>query len=370
MNKTAVLIISTVGCLIALCILQPLTLAGKWFPFVYWFNAATVISWGVALYFAMENKWTLTKCIVCMSLVFIWACPQALFCVLVYSSWFCTGISALILVLLGVKTYKLKQEKREVHQECKSYEAIARVYDRLNADIDYNKWADFFESCFEKYLPQKPQIVLDLACGTGRMTRTLAARGYDMIGVDGSQDMLQEAMYSNDSQGILYLLQDMRSFELYGTVGAVVCCLDSINYLTEQGDIEKTFATVHNYLDPDGLFIFDVNTPYKFENIYSDNAYVLEDEDDSGRAVYCGWQNQYDTKSGICDFYLTLFEERADGSYERSDEHQRERCYTLEQIKSALASANMEFIDAVSDFDMTEACESDERWYIVARAQK
>jgi SAM-dependent methyltransferase len=191
-----------------------------------------------------------------------------------------------------------------------------------------------------------------------------------MIGIDGSQDMLSEAMYSNDSQGILYLLQDMRSFELYGTVGAVVCCLDSINYLTEQGDIEKTFATVHNYLDPDGLFIFDVNTPYKFENIYSDNAYVLEDEDDSGRAVYCGWQNQYDTKSGICDFYLTLFEERADGSYERSDEHQRERCYTLEQIKTALAGANMEFIDAVSDLAMTGAGASDERWYIVARAKK
>ncbi len=251
----------------------------------------------------------------------------------------------------------------------KDYQAIARVYDKLNADIDYKKWADFFERCFEKFLPQKPELLLDLACGTGRMTRELCARGYDMIGVDASEDMLSEAMYSYESKGILYLLQDMRSFELYGTVGAVVCCLDSINYLLSEEDVRKTFATVHNYLDPDGLFIFDVNTPYKFESIYSDNAYVLEDEDEQG-AIYCGWQNQYDRESGICDFYLSLFEEDEDGAYIRSDEHQRERCYTLAQIKKALADSGMEFIDIYGDFDFSAPTEASERWYIAARAKK
>ena len=151
------------------------------------------------------------------------------------------------------------------------YSAIARVYDRLNKDIDYKKWADFFEECFSRFLCQKPEIILDLACGTGRMTRELASRGYDMIGVDGSADMLGEA-YASGGEGILYLMQDMRDLELYGTVGATVCCLDSLNYLLKDEDLLKTFSLVHNYSDPDGLFIFDMNTPYKFENIYSDNS--------------------------------------------------------------------------------------------------
>lgn len=253
---------------------------------------------------------------------------------------------------------------------CEGYDAIARVYDKLNADVDYKIWADFFEKCFDRYLSKHPELVLDLACGTGRMTRELASRGYDMIGVDGSSDMLSEAMYSHNSDGILYLLQDMREFELYGTVDAVVCCLDSINYLLDVSDVEKTFSLVHNYLNPCGLFMFDINSPYKFEHVYADNAYVLEDEDEDGRAIYCGWQNDYDRKSGICDFYLTLFEEKEDGSYVRSDEHQRERCYSLDTLKALLEKTGMEIIGVYSDFEMTPATTDDDRWYIVARAIK
>ncbi len=249
------------------------------------------------------------------------------------------------------------------------YQAIARVYDKLNAEIDYKRWADFFEKCFARYLKEKPKLVLDLACGTGRMTRELSSRGYDMIGVDGSEDMLCEAMYSYDRKGILYLLQDMRSFELYGTVGAVVCCLDSINYLIEDNDLSATFKTVHNYLDPDGLFLFDVNTPYKFENIYSDNAYILEDETEEG-AIYCGWQNEYNAETGICDFYLSLFEEDGDGAYVRSDEQQRERCYTLDTIKKTLEDAEMELLGVFADYEFGEPRENTERWYIAARAKK
>ena len=255
---------------------------------------------------------------------------------------------------------------------CEGYEAIARVYDKLNADIDYEKWADFFERCFDKYLDKKPQIVLDLACGTGRMTRVLAARGYDMIGVDGSADMLSRAM-EEGREGILYLLQDMRELELYGTVGATVCCLDSINYLLENKDIEKVFSLVHNYLDPDGLFIFDVNSLYKFENIYGDSAYILEDEMEDGDesyAVFCGWQNCYDGESRLCDFYLTLFEENEDGSYARSEEHQTERCYTLDEIKDTLKKTGFELMGAFPGFDFSEISDTDERWYFVARAVK
>ena len=130
-----------------------------------------------------------------------------------------------------------------------AYDSIASVYDNINSEIDYSSWADFIENCFKKYLSQRPELVLDLACGTGSMTLELQSRGYDMIGADVSDDMLTEAYekaYDREITGILFLKQDMRSFELYGTVGAIVCCLDSVNYLTEDGDIDKCFKNAHN----------------------------------------------------------------------------------------------------------------------------
>ncbi len=252
---------------------------------------------------------------------------------------------------------------------CEGYSAIAGVYDKLNKDIDYSRWADFFERCFEKYGATRPEIILDLACGTGRMTRELSARGYDMIGVDGSADMLSEA-YSESAEGILYLLQDMREFELYGTVGATVCCLDSLNYLLGDGELKKTFSLVHNYSDPDALFIFDVNSPYKFEHIYADNAYILEDENAEGSAIFCGWQNFYDEQTKICDFYLSLFEEDEDGKYFRADEHQRERCYDMNEIRTLLGECGFEVVGVYGGFDFEELKDDTERWYFVARAKK
>lgn len=247
---------------------------------------------------------------------------------------------------------------------CEGYSAIAEVYDKLNKDIDYSKWADFFETCFDRFCGGRPELFLDLACGTGRMTRELSGRGYDMIGVDGSADMLGEA-YSAGGEGILYLLQDMREFELYGTVGATVCCLDSLNYLLDEKELGKVFSLVHNYSDPDALFMFDMNTPYKFEKVYAYNAYILEDE-----GIFCGWQNFYDKKSKICDFYLSVFKEDDDGSYVREDEHQRERCYGLDAVKRLLVENGFELVGVYSDFDFGEIREDTERWYFVARAKK
>ena len=229
------------------------------------------------------------------------------------------------------------------------YSAIASAYDRFNADVDYERWSDFIEACFGKFLPAKPEIVLDLACGTGRMTFPLADRGYDMIGIDGSADMLAEACDKNndrtdrlfeeacaklglDPDGFdtdaameelarhpapLFLQQDMRDFELYGTVDATVCCLDSLNYLCGDGDLLACLKCVHLYLAPGGLLVFDVNSPYKFAHTYGNNAYILEDEDENGRAVFCGWQNEYDPMTRLCKFYLSLFAEGGDGVYKR-----------------------------------------------------
>lgn len=257
---------------------------------------------------------------------------------------------------------------------CEGYRALAGVYDLLNREIDYHAWADFIEACFTRYLPEKPVLVLDLACGTGRMTHELARRGYDMIGVDGSADMLSVAYDGKpEGSGTLFLEQDMRTFELYGTVGAVTCCLDSLNYLLGDGELLTCFRTVHNYLDPGGLFVFDMNTPYKFAHVYGDSVYVLEDEQsmpDGKVDVFCAWQNDYHADTGICDFELSIFEEQPDGSYLRSDEHQQERCYTMEAITDALRKAGMELLGVYSNWQFAEPDDTTERWYFCARAIK
>lgn len=247
------------------------------------------------------------------------------------------------------------------------YDLLSRVYDSINSDIDYKAWADFIEKIVERESRMRPELVLDLGCGTGKMTLELASRGYDMTGIDYSTDMLDVARDRAEEQGadVLWLCQDMREFELYGTVDLTVSCLDCINHLTRPSDVERTFKLVHNYLIPDGLFIFDINGKYKFENLYSDRSYVMEEE-----GGVCIWQNSYDEKKKICDFYITLFEECEDGRYERYDEEQRERMYTLSEMKRMLEKCNLEFIGAYSDFAFREASDLDERIYIAARCKK
>ena len=251
----------------------------------------------------------------------------------------------------------------------KSYEALARVYDRLNGEVDYAAIAAFYEDAFARY-GVRPELVLDLGCGTGSMTLELSRRGYDMIGVDGSEEMLARAyerMWREERTGILFLKQDMREFELYGTVGAVVSTLDCVNYLTGDGDLDKCFALVHNYLDPDGVFVFDVNTPYKFKHVYGDNAYILEEEDGS---AFCGWQNDFDAESGLCRFLLSVFTEGEDGRYERTDEEQTERCYSREELRAALERAGFGEIAFYGDLGFGEPNEKTERWYVTARCKK
>ena len=282
------------------------------------------------------------------------------------------------------------------------YRAIAGAYDRFNADVDYEGWSDFIEACFNRFLPARPQIVLDLACGTGRMTFPLADRGYDLIGIDASADMLAEAYEKNtertdrlfdeaclalglDPDGPdtdaameelskhpapLFLQQDMRSFELYGTVDATVSCLDSINYLCGDGDLDACLSCIHLYLAPGGLLIFDVNSPHKFEHVYGSNAYILEDEDEGGRGIFCGWQNEYDPESRLCRFYLSLFAEGEDGTYTRSDEEQTERCYDEAELRAALDRAGFDLCGIYADFHFSPVTDTTERWYVVARTRK
>ena len=250
------------------------------------------------------------------------------------------------------------------------YDFLAPFYDNFNGDIDYSQWADFIEKIIEReYTDGNPELILDLGAGTGSMTIELAKRGYDMTGVDYSTDMLDVARERASEEGIsekiLWLYQDMREFELYGTVDVALCCLDGINHLTGRSDLDKCFKLVHNYLNPNGLFVFDVNGKYKFENIYGDETYVMESDD-----AYCVWQNYYNRKTHICDFYITLFKECDGGKYERFEDVQREKMYTLKYLKQALLRNSMEFIGAYSDFNFKDASDEDERIYIVARCKK
>lgn len=247
------------------------------------------------------------------------------------------------------------------------YDLLAPFYDAYNSELDYSRWADFIEEIAKRECCTRPELVLDLACGTGKMTLELASRGYDMTGIDYSSEMLDIARDEAERWGfdVLWLCQDMREFELYGTVDMAVCCLDSINHLTSAADLKKCLSLIHNYLIPDGIFVFDINGRSKFENVYASNSYVLEQDDSM-----CVWQNYYNEKTKICDFYITLFKECSDGRFERYDELQRERMYTLRSIKGALAECGMEFIGAYSDFDFKTATDEDERIYVVARCKK
>lgn len=248
-----------------------------------------------------------------------------------------------------------------------SYSALSAGYDILNSETDYSAWADYIEAVFRKY-GNNIESVLDLGCGTGAMTFELHGRGYDMTGVDLSIDMLSVARdecYDREIENILWLLQDMRSFELYGTVNAAVCCLDGINHLTGKGDIDKCFRTVHNYLDPDGLFLFDVNTPYKFENFYGNNDYVLEDE-----GVTVCWQNEYNKEKGICAFNLSVFEELENGLWQRSDETIKEKCYGKEEIFTSLEKAGFEILGFFGGYDFSAPEDDCLRWHIVAKCKK
>ena len=250
------------------------------------------------------------------------------------------------------------------------YDIIAPLYDKVNGELDYTAWADFIEENVRRYGPDMPtELVLDLGCGTGKMTLELARRGYDMTGVDGSAEMLNIARTEAERQGLsekmLWLLQDLTSFELYGTVELAVSCLDTVNHLTTTAELKQFLSLVHNYLVPDGLFLFDINGKRKFEEIYGNSSYVIEEE-----GSVCVWQNAYNSKSRICDFYITVFEEDEDGKYERYDELGAERMYTIRAMKKALNECGFELIGAYSDFGFSEASDDSERIYITARCKK
>ncbi len=245
------------------------------------------------------------------------------------------------------------------------YESLAPFYAELNSDVSYERMASYVEKCFSSYFKGKVADVLDLGCGSGNMTFPLLKRGYSMIGVDASENMLAEAKSAERGDEVLWLCQDMRSFELYGTVEGAVSTLDCINHLLKREDVLSCFRLVHNYLVPDGIFVFDVNSPYKFKEIYGENTYVLESD-----SAFCVWQNFFSPKSGRCHFAVDLFENASDGLYARRSADREEQMYTERQIRTMLEKTGFTVLSVTDDYTDAPVTPSTERLTFVARANK
>lgn len=247
----------------------------------------------------------------------------------------------------------------------KEYTEFAYVYDELMDNVPYEEWCEYVRSILCSY-GIEDGLVLDLGCGSGVFTELLADRGYDMIGIDSSDDMLAVAMDKLDKSGhdILYLLQDMREFELYGTVRAIVSVCDCLNYITEPDELAGVFGLVHNYLDNDGLFIFDMNTEYKFKTVLSDNVYA-ENRDDCSFI----WENYYDSDSKINEYALTIFsahtpakEQREEQTlYERHEEYHYQKAYSVEEITKMIENAGLTLLNIYDAYTMDEPNPSSER---------
>lgn len=245
------------------------------------------------------------------------------------------------------------------------YKYFAEIYDEFQ-DMDYKKYTDYICEIFDRY-NIKPSLVLDLGCGTGNVTIPLARRGYDMIGVDLSCEMLDIAREKAWREGldILFLNQDMTEFELYGTVDAIVSSLDSINYIIDDDGIKSLFKNLENYLNPGGIVVFDINTMYKLKTVLGDNTFTDENEN-----VFYIWRNFYDKAERICCFELDFFEKRDDGAYNRFSEYHEEKVYTCEDIKWLSEYAGLEFISEFAEFTFDKTNEFTERAFYVLRKPK
>lgn len=246
-----------------------------------------------------------------------------------------------------------------------SYSFFAKYYDELTQNVEYSRRADYFSalllSCGIEF-----GTVLDLACGTGSLTVELAKRGYDMIGVDASGDMLCRAQNKAFESGVspMFLCQRMQELDLYGTVDAAVCSLDSINHLTDEEDVRRTFERLRLFVAPGGVFIFDVNTVYKHKNVLGDNVFVYEYPD-----VFCVWQNSFNGQDNTVDIDLDFFEKSGE-TYKRRSENFSERAYEIDFLKSLLDKTGFDTKFVFDDMSREPLKEDSQRAVIAARRRK
>ena len=244
-----------------------------------------------------------------------------------------------------------------------AYSGFAKVYDLFMDNIPYEEWTDYVKELLAEE-GIKDGILLDLGCGTGSVTELLAKAGFDMIGIDNSEEMLDIAMEKRYESGldILYLLQDMREFELYGTVRGVVSICDSMNYILDDEDLLDVFKLVHNYLDNDGIFIFDMNTMHKYREILSDNTFA-EDREESSFI----WENFYDEEEEINQYDLSLFVQEEDGRYRKYEETHLQRAYEQKTVEELIKESGLELLHVYDAFTRELPAEDSQRIYYVCR---
>ena len=245
-----------------------------------------------------------------------------------------------------------------------AYTSFAEVYDTFMDNVPYEEWAEYLAELLQEY-DIEDGLVLDLGCGTGSLTEILATKGYDMIGADGSAEMLEIAMEKKAQSGhdILYLLQDMREFELYGTVRAVVSVCDCVNYITDEKELEQVFRLVNNYLDPEGIFIFDFNTEYKYKEILGEQT-IAEDREDCSFI----WDKYYYEDESMNEYELTLFIKEQDSNlYRKYQEMHYQKAYTLDAMRELVEWSGLEFVTAYDAYTRKAPTETSERICVVAR---
>jgi SAM-dependent methyltransferase len=235
-----------------------------------------------------------------------------------------------------------------------SFSTVAEIYDRINESA-YIPYAEMLEQEFSE-CEIKVNEVLDLGCGTGGITAVLADKGFDMVALDISPEMLNFAREKNFGKNTLLLCQDMREFELYGTVQAVFSSFDCLNYITDKKDLKRVFSLVHNYLEPNGLFIFDVNTEKRYQETFRNN-FVYEFEDS-----LTVWQSEWNEKTKKCEFLIDMFSELENGDYFRSTEEQTQKFHSEEDILAAATGFELLKKSGGKGFD---GCEPDEKTYYV-----
>ncbi|MEG0806281.1 MAG: methyltransferase domain-containing protein [Lachnospiraceae bacterium] len=242
-----------------------------------------------------------------------------------------------------------------------AYSGFAQVYDRFMDNVPYEEWGEWLVRKLN-HRGIVNGLVLDLACGTGKLTQILAENGYDMTGIDRSEEMLAIAQNQRDSQGILYLCQDMCEFELYGTVKAIVSVCDSVNYILELEDLTKMFRLVNNYLDPGGLFVFDMNTEYKYRNLLGDRSFSENREDCSFI-----WDNFYDEQERLNQYDLTLFVQEEGALFRRLEETHLQRAYSLDEITQAVTDSGLILEEIYSGYSDEAITEESERYVFFLR---
>lgn len=243
-----------------------------------------------------------------------------------------------------------------------SYTFLADSYDLLTADVEYPRWADYIQWHFARQ-PEPVRSVVELACGTGSLTRLLAERGYEMTSIDLSPDMLAVAAQKCEDLPVRFLCQNMSRLALMEPADAVICCLDSVNYVTRPSALLRTFQRVFRYLKPGGLFLFDAKTPLALES--ADDQIYLDETDE----VYCVWRGEYDSKRRICGYGIDLFRRRPDGAWERNGEYHEEYAYTPDELEEYLRTAGFSRVKRYGNLKKRPPREGEERIFYAARKE-